>query len=266
MTDDNPRTATEPRSAQNNHHDGVDDLGPLSEAYATALVPAEPTPAIETVAPTVPLARTSGSGARVVREIIETLLLALVIFAGVRLLVLNFRVDGMSMVPNLHNQEMLLVNRNAYRHFDLNRILNILPWEDRTGEDVHYLFDPPRRGDIIVFNPPLASEKPYIKRVIAVGGDTVEIKEGYVYINGQRLDEPYIKGAITDCNQTVCKPYVVPAGKLFVMGDNRRGSSDSRFFGAIAVDSVIGKAWFTYWPLSDLGLVPHYDYPALPHR
>ncbi|MGI8477173.1 MAG: signal peptidase I [Thermomicrobiales bacterium] len=198
------------------------------------------------------------------REIIETLLLAFVIFVGVRALVLNFRVDGMSMAPNLHNKEMLLVNRNAYFHFDLNRVLNVLPWEDRQGKDAVYLFHPPQRGDIIFFNPPTVSDKPYIKRVLGLGGDTMEVKGGSLFVNGVKVDEPYIAPNITDCNQANCQPWTVPDGDIFVMGDNRRNSSDSRVFGVVKIDSIIGKAWLTYWPLSDFGLVPHHDYTGLP--
>ena len=192
------------------------------------------------------------------REIVETLLLALVIFVAVRALVLNFKVDGRSMIPNLQNNEMLLVNRNAYFHFDLNKLINIIPGEDRTGTDEWYPFSPPKRGDIIVFNPPTASDKPYIKRVIATAGEHVSIHDGSVWINGKELDEPYIEKGITRC-QSVCD-WDIPAGDIFVLGDNRTNSSDSRIFGPVKVSSVIGKAWLTYWPLGDFGLVPHEDY------
>src|SRR5215207_10200430 len=93
---------------------------------------------------------------RTVREIVETLLLALVIFVGVRLVVLNFRVDGESMEPNL-DDEMLLVNRKGYLHFDLNGVLDALPSVERDGEDIVYPFHPPERGDIVVFDPPVAN-------------------------------------------------------------------------------------------------------------
>ncbi|MGH2533983.1 MAG: signal peptidase I [Thermomicrobiales bacterium] len=206
--------------------------------------------------------RKGASRTRAVREIVETLLLAVVIFAAVRLVVLNFRVDGGSMAPNLQDEEMLLVNRNAYFHFDLNTLRNILPGGDRDGEDIVYLFEPPERGDIVVFNPPVSSPKPYIKRVIGLPGETVTIENGYVEIDGQRLEEPYIDGDITDCTRDPCS-WEVDEGEVFVMGDNRRNSSDSRTFGSISVDDIIGKAWITYWPVDEIDLVPHYDYPNL---
>lgn len=201
--------------------------------------------------------------ARAVREIVETLVLAFLIFVAVRALVLNFRVDGSSMVPNLHNGEMLLVNRNAYLHVDINHWLDALPLIERDTPHVVYPFGRPERGDIIVFTPPVFSEKPYIKRVIGLPGETVEIRrDGYVYINGQRLDEPYIQGGITECHSRGCT-WIVPSDSVFVLGDNRRNSSDSRIFGPVPIGSIIGKAWLTYWPPRDFGLVPHYDYPGI---
>jgi signal peptidase I len=107
------------------------------------------------------------------------------------------------------------------------------------------------------------SEKPYIKRVIGLPGETITIADGFVYIDGVKLDEPYIDGAITECSRSRCDPVVVPEGQVYVLGDNRRNSSDSRIFGPIPVNNIIGKAWVTYWPFSDLGFVPHFDYPEI---
>lgn len=201
----------------------------------------------------------SKSALRAIREILETVLLAAVIFFGVRLLVLNFKVDGLSMMPNLNNNELLLVNRNAYEDIDLNNWINKLPFIDRDGTWVVYEFDPPRRGDIVVFDPPNGDSKPYIKRVIATEGETVSFRDGFVYVNDIKLDEPYISGGITDCQN--CEPVVVPEDSVFVLGDNRRNSSDSRVFGPVPIDNIIGKAIVTYWPLEDIGRVPHYSYP-----
>ncbi|MFL5761674.1 MAG: signal peptidase I [Thermomicrobiales bacterium] len=217
----------------------------------------QPDPALETSPPA------KVSSGKFTREVIETIVLAVLIFFGVRLIVLNFQVDGSSMVPNLHNGEMLLVNRNVYMHFDVNQFVDWLPAVDHESKHVVYPFHPPQRGDIIVFNPPTNSDKPYIKRVIGLPGETVSFKGGYVYIDGEKLDEPYINGAITKCNRQVCEDVKVPNGDIFVMGDNRENSADSRSFGPVSVDSIIGKAWVTYWPFDDFGLVPHYDYPGI---
>jgi signal peptidase I len=217
-----------------------------------------------------PVAAPQPSGAttgRAAREIVETLLLAVVIFVGVRLVVLNFRVDGLSMAPNLHNREMLLVNRNAYFHFDLNGVLDALPGVDRDDDRIIYPFDPPERGDIVVFDPPVegGADKPYIKRVIGLPGETIEIRQdGHVYVDGQRLDEPYLDGTANRCAPgRACDPTLVPEGHVYVLGDNRGNSSDSRVFGPVDIDAIIGKAWVTYWPADDFGLVPHQDYPGI---
>lgn len=266
MANDDLGLAGERGPARTERPDRLDRLGPVADGFVhvpLSMDGGRPDTASE-LPGTQPDRRAGRTAARAIREVVETLLLALVIFVAVRSLVLNFRVDGNSMVPNLHDQEMLLVNRNAYFHFDLNRLLNLLPGEDRDGQRIVYPFHPPERGDIVVFSPPVHSEKPYIKRVIGLPGETVEIRQdGYVYINGKRLNEPYIQGGITECNQARCGAVRVPAGHVFVLGDNRRNSSDSRIFGPIAIDNIIGKAWLTYWPLGSFGLVPHYDYPEL---
>lgn len=211
-------------------------------------------------------AKPAKSGGRAIREIVETLLLALVIFVGVRLIVLNFRVDGESMVPNLANGEMLLVNRNVYFHFDMNEVIDALPFVERDGEDIVYPFHPPERGDIVVFNPPVDSpDKPYIKRVIGLPGERVTFSNDHVFIDGIQLNEPYIIEATGCTTRQVCD-VVVPDGHVYVLGDNRNNSSDSRTFGVVDVDNIIGKAWIGYWPMDEIGIVDHYDYPEISDR
>ena len=203
-----------------------------------------------------------------VREVVETVLLTLVIFVAVRTLVVNFRVDGESMEPNLLNGEYLLVNKAVYFHFDLNAVKNLVPGQHHSGQDIVYLFHPPQRGDIIVFEPPVPTDKPYVKRVIGLPGDRITIREGTVYVNGQALKEPYISdpprytyplsyGAATE--------YTVPAGSIFVLGDNRNNSNDSHVFNAVQLESVIGKATFAYWPPGLFGFIPHERYTVVEH-
>jgi signal peptidase I len=208
---------------------------------------------------------TKPTAGRAVREIVETLLLAALIFFIVRLVVLNFRVDGESMTPNLQNDEMLLVNVNSYRHFDLNGLTDWLPGEDGATPNEVWPFGQPERGDIVVFNPTPDAEQPYIKRVIGLPGDRVTFAEGYVYINGIRLEEEYIPSGETRCRERrqQCDVVVSP-GHVYVLGDNRTNSTDSRYIGEVPVDQIIGKAWISYWPLNLFGFVPHYDYPELP--
>jgi signal peptidase I len=206
-----------------------------------------------------PVPKKSGA----VRETIETLLLALFIFVAVRQVVLNFRVDGHSMDPNLHNGEMLLVNRRSYSEFNPASLINWIPGVDISGHD-YEPFGGVSRGDIIVFNPP-NGDKPYIKRIIGLPGDVITFQGGSVYVNGVKLEEPYIEEGITNCPTANCRvPVTVGPDQVYVLGDNRGNSEDSRYFGPFDINSIIGKAWVTYWPLSDLGSVPHYDYPDIP--
>lgn len=117
---------------------------------------------------------------------------------------------------------------------------------------VSYRFHAPRPGEIIVFRNPMAGSIPLVKRIIAVGGQTLEIKEGYVYIDGVRQEEPYIAPERRGTYSSV-RPCTVPEGMLWVMGDNRIESGDSRIFGPIPVSDVLGRAFFTYWPPSRIG-------------
>jgi signal peptidase I len=193
-------------------------------------------------------------------EIIETVLLALLIFLMVRGVVLNFRVDGNSMEPTLTNAEMLIVNRRAYTSFDFNSMLNFLPGVDREPGQERFLFSPPRRGDIVVFRPPGTRSDPYIKRIIGLPGETIEILDGAVYVNGTRLEEPYVSSSTNWRGGGSDSALVIPAGEYFVLGDNRANSSDSRVFGTVPEDNFIGKAWIAYWPLDSIQILPRHSY------
>ena len=195
-------------------------------------------------------------------EITETLVLALLIFVAVRSVVLNFRVDGLSMEPSLDSGQMLLVNRQIYFHFDANDLLNVLPFVERDGDNIVYPLHPPQRGDIVVFDPPIGrTSKPYIKRVIGLPGEKITIHDGAVYVNGERLEEGYLNGTATSWpNGDPSREVVVPEGHIFVLGDNRNNSTDSRSFGPVPTDDVIGKAWISYWPSSVAGILDTPDY------
>ena len=132
-------------------------------------------------------------------------------------------------------------------------------------------FDAYKHGDIVVFNPPedwiQPQNTPFIKRVIGVGGDKLEIKEdGFVYVNGTKLDEPYIyqeDGEPQPTSSTDTNSWTIPEGELFVMGDHRGSSSDSRTFGTIRTSDVIGRAWLRYWPFDTFGILQTPTYPEL---
>lgn len=172
-------------------------------------------------------------GRPVIREVFQTAVLTLVIFFMVRAGVQNFRVDGLSMEPNLQNGEYILVNK------------------------VDYLLHPPQRGDIIVFRAVPAGQpnRDYIKRVIGLPGETVAVRDGAVYINGRRLTEPYIS---IPPDYTFA-PEKVPANEYFVLGDNRSNSRDSHIWKWLPRNDIIGKAWVAYWPPASIHL-----YGALP--
>jgi signal peptidase I len=193
-------------------------------------------------------------------ELFKTVMMALIIFLTARLLILPYQVDGRSRAPNRENRDRVLVNRAVYMHLNLEALIGWIPGVD-TSDTAYYPFHSPERGDIVVVYPPQYSSEPYIKRTIAVAGDVVDIHDGLVFVNGQLLAEPYIDGAITDCEQpTYCRGYVVPDGKIYVLGDNRQHSYDSRAFGPVSLGNVIGKAWFANWPADRFGPIPHYDY------
>lgn len=215
-----------------------------------------------------PVAAPAKKKPSVLREVVETLLIALIIFVAVRAVVLNFRVDGHSMDPNLHDNEMLLVNRNAYLSYDKDTWFGWIPGVDSEDGDIVYPFGKPERGDIVVLDPPesASADKPYIKRVIGEPGDTVEIRDGLVFVNGTQLVEPYLPAGIeTRCEppRQTCGPVTIPEDSVLVLGDNRINSEDSRYFGVVPIDDIIGKTWITYWPRKEIGTVPHYDYPEI---
>jgi signal peptidase I len=198
---------------------------------------AAPIVTLEGPSPAVPIAleETTGkskpSTTAVLRETLETLLLALIIFFGVKEFVLqNFRVEGQSMEPNFHTGQYLIVDKIGYR--------------------LHTV----ERGDVIVFVPPKDASRDFIKRVIALPGERVEIRQGHVLINGKLLQEPYIK---VSWNYTMA-PIVVGEDEYFVLGDNRNNSSDSRMWGLLPKKNIVGKAWLSYWPPQQWGLIPRY--------
>lgn len=199
-----------------------------------------------------------------VREIVETVIIVIVVYVGLRSFVLPYRVDGSSMAPYLLNGERLFVSRTSYAHVDVNALWNLLPWEDREGNADLFPFSEPARGDIIVLEPPVASAEPYIKRVIGLPGERITFAEGLVFVNGEALTEDYITGAITECDGTPFCSLTVPPGQVFVLGDNRSNSADSRVFGTISYDHIIGKAVFSNWPFETLGPIeePSYELTA----
>ena len=153
-------------------------------------------------------------------DLLQTLLLSAVIFLVLNIISARIRIESVSMQPTLYENDFVLVNRLAYK----------------LGE--------PSRGDVIVFHyPPNPDQEPYIKRVVGLAGDTIEVQDGQVLVNGNPLREPYIKDA-----PAYTGVWQVPEGSLFVLGDNRNNSSDSHAWGFVPLENVIGTAEFVYLP------------------
>jgi signal peptidase I len=172
------------------------------------------------------------------RDVLTTLIIAAVIFVGLQSTIKSIIVDGPSMNYSFHDGQRVLVNKVVYRLHD------------------------PERGDVIIFHPPSSNDSvviPYIKRIIGLPGESVEIKGGRVYIhqagdNVFNLNEPYL----TEENNVSYTGNVIPEGEYFVLGDNRNNSDDSRHFGVIERQDIIGKAWLSIWPPEYWGLVANH--------
>jgi signal peptidase I len=168
-------------------------------------------------------------------DLIETLLLAVVLYLGINAISARVRVDGFSMVPTLQDGEYVLVSKLSYR----------------LGE--------PQHGDIIVFKYPGQPPQDLIKRIIGLPGDIVQVNSSVVYVNGQALTEPYIAASPLYQGQ-----WQVPDGFLFVLGDNRNDSSDSHSWGLLPKENVIGKAIIIYWPPPNWEVISHYEIAVAP--
>ncbi len=177
------------------------------------------------------------------REILETVGLAVILFLVINVISARVRVEGYSMLPTLDNGEYVLISRLSYKLGDF------------------------QRGDIIVFRPPMYPDAPfwqrlfglpgfddkyedYIKRIIGLPGDTVRIANGTVYINNVPLIEPYIAAPPDYSNE-----WTVPEGQLFVLGDNRNNSADSHAWGFLPEENILGKALVVYWPFADFMII-----------
>ena len=196
-----------------------------------------------------PSGRAMRRARHVALEVLQTLVLAVLIFLAVRAIAQNFRVEGSSMEPGLHDGQYLLVNKAIYFKINLNTLGKYLPFIDGGDNPDRFLFRAPKRGDIVVFRFPRDPDRDFIKRIIGVPGDTVEVVDGAVFVNGVLLDESYINAE----SRSDFEKQVVPSGNYFVLGDNRGNSSDSRSWGFVPEQNIVGQAMFTYWPLGDLG-------------
>jgi signal peptidase I len=190
-------------------------------------------------------------------ELLQTIVLTLAIFLGVRSVVQNFRVEGASMEPTLETAQYLLISKASYFHIEGTPLDRFLPTTRQGSTD--YLFGGPQRGDVVVFKAPTQPDKDFIKRIIGLPGDTILVKNGVVYVNGTALGEAYIHYPATYTYPFDGQPKQIPDANYFVLGDNRPNSSDSHLGWVVPVDNLIGKAWISYWPPTDWGIMPGGD-------
>ena len=168
------------------------------------------------------------------RDLIETMVLVSIAFLVVNALIGRFRIEQVSMQPNLHEGEYVIVDK------------------------VSYTFRPPERGEIVVLKNPNPGQPDLIKRIIGLPGETIDVHGGQLSVNGQPLTEPYIKQPMASDFPAM----QLQAGQYFVMGDNRNNSEDSRIFGARPADDIVGRAWIIYWPPTDWQIVSRPSYAA----
>jgi signal peptidase I len=164
------------------------------------------------------------------RELLIILGLAAIIFLVFHIVIQSSIVDGSSMLPGLEDGQRIIVVKSAY------------------------LFSNPQRGDIVIIHPPIAPQNEWVKRIVGLPGDTIEVNNLTVFVNNIPLNEPYIEAA----PEYTLAPYKVPANNYFVMGDNRNNSTDSHYGWTVSRENIVGEVWLRFWPFSRLGFVGGY--------
>jgi len=167
------------------------------------------------------------TGSSLLRELAEVVVLAVILYFGISFAVQTVHVEGLSMFATLDDNDYLIADKVAYR------------------------LHAPQRGDIVILRPPTDNSKDFIKRVIALPGEQLIVRDGAVFINGHHLNEPYLPEQWTVFNNLSVT--TIPPNQYFVMGDNRNRSQDSRTFGPISRDRIDGRAWFRIWPINNFG-------------
>ena len=187
----------------------------------------------------------------VAREVAEAVFLALLLFLVIQGSIRNFKVDGSSMSPTLEGGQFLLVNKLVYLKLDTERLSQIVPFWKVDKPSRHFAVHPPKRGEVIVFRFPRDPNKDFVKRVVGLPGEQVELRNGVVYLDGVPLEELYL----TARDSTTLAPLALGKKEYYVLGDNRASSNDSRAWGPVPEENVLGKVWVVYWPLSQFQLL-----------
>lgn len=179
-------------------------------------------------------------GSIVILDALEPVVMAFAIFMMVYLFLFQpHKVDGRSMYPTFNDREYILTDKISYRKSS------------------------PQRGDVVVFHAPPPYDGDFIKRIIGLPGETVMVRDGFVYINQEKLEEEYLPSNFSTTEKSFLREgviYTVPEDYYIVFGDNRDNSSDSREWGPVSVKAIVGKAWFRYWPTDRIGKIAHQDY------
>lgn len=212
------------------------DVNPTSPADTTVSGADAPVETITAPEPSPSGPSGAAVGAAILREIVETVALFAVIFTLARMTIGNYSIIGQSMEPNYHEAQRLLVDRVSPR----------LGWLNR--------------GDIVIVHSPVQEDIELIKRLIGKPGDTVELRDNRVFVNGAALDEPYLPGDANSGPRNNSSSWTLGDNQYFIMGDNRSASQDSRFFGPVEGTRVAGRALVVYWPFSEFSLVQHHVY------
>jgi signal peptidase I len=174
-------------------------------------------------------AKTKAKGKSAIREIFESVAIAILLAILIRMFVFQpFYIPSESMVPSLQVGDRIIVSK------------------------LNYHFSEPQRGDVMVFKFPLDPSRDFVKRTIGIGGESLAIRDSNLYINGRQVQEDYLPAGLTFAD---FGPEPVPVGSYFMMGDNRNNSDDSRVWGALPEENIIGKAVLIYWPLNRIRLL-----------
>ena len=188
---------------------------------------------------------------RLAREILEAVLLALVVLIVLQATVRNFKVEGSSMAPTLESGQFLVVDQASFLKFDRERLSRVVPFWKVDDAEPEFVFTLPDRGEIIVFRYPRDTTKDFVKRVLGLPGETVEVRSGTVYVNGEAIREQYLRRL----DGSSVPPLILGEKEYYVIGDNRRNSNDSRAWGAVPEENIVGRVWLVYWPWDDIHFV-----------
>ena len=196
----------------------------------------------------------------ITKDLIESIILATLVFIVIQTGIQNFKVEGSSLDPTLSLGQYVIVDKVSYFRLDTNRFSRIIPIWNNQDSKPQFALEPPKRGEIIVFSYPLDPDRDFVKRVIGIPGDTIQIGNGEVIVNGKLMEEDYInsltpKGALWFAEGFRPEITTLQKQEYFVLGDNRLGSNDSRNWGPVPENNIHGKVWLSYWPVNKFAVI-----------